>query len=347
MPETPAFFTGRFGTANHWRVAPLSWIRRTTTIASLMSAANCHAWGTQETEEAGEAGVLAKIAPAGTFRVFSDRSNITIMGRGDQLERLWRAEYSVPADNRNRHHQAVKFRHRESGVEFLMINTHFSNGSEWAAVRTRHARVIVGLIRQLGEQGIITDATPVILVGDFNDRRRANQPGPAQEFKTAGLVDARDVVTMRSEIDLVYGRNVIFRAAQRIDTPAWVSDHDWWRVTVDVGLGAPKPPPPLLSPLDALIAKLGPITALKVASFNEARVGAYPSRYAAVVQDWLGREVTTIWSAADQEALDQWRHAEFPSWPPADYTGAAGPTSMNRLRAQAAAAGKTVYPVVP
>lgn len=235
-------FTARIVTANHWRV-PI-WRPRMSKIVELMSSANADWFGNQELEEFPEREALRLVEPAGTYRVWSDKSNITIMGRGDKFSPLWHSEYSVPADNRSRYHQAVKLRHDATGVVVLAINCHMANGSRWAAARSAHALAIVATIAKLTALGTITADTPIVLTGDFNDSRRANSAGsPAQIFKAAGLIDSRDVIGVTARIDLVYGRNVTFTAWSIIKTGI-ASDHNWTSVTATIPAGPPQPPEP-------------------------------------------------------------------------------------------------------
>ncbi len=76
----------------------------------------------------------------------------------------------------------VRLRERETGVEFVHLNTHFEDGPDGATSRLEGSRLVVGQAAAL-QQGRL----PAIMTGDFNDN-----PGSAahRTFLDAGFVDA-------------------------------------------------------------------------------------------------------------------------------------------------------------
>jgi hypothetical protein len=164
-------------------------------------------------------------------------------------------------------------------------------------------------------------------------------------FVKHGFVDVLVALDQKPRIDRAFLKGFDAISAEVNEVASDVSDHDFGAFVV-----APTkvvvPPDPPLTVLEELEKTHGPITKFRIAQFELARKEGYASRYTAAVQRWLDREVTCRWSAADQKAFDDWRHAQFPKWLPFEYKGPAGLSSITRLVQVAKSAGKKTYPIV-
>jgi endonuclease/exonuclease/phosphatase family metal-dependent hydrolase len=335
MPESEATLTTAVS-ANLYRllnIAP-TWVVRRGRVVSILDSTAPDLIHVQECTETQESYLLEKMA--GPWGSASDHVNVGVMYRSDRYTRLDSRPFTLKnksAQNRNRYASGAILESFADKSVFCVVSPHLASSGDGLAAASRPYQA-EQLLDQLQVWGVLE--MPCVLGGDWNDS--SNTTGIVPVLKARGFRDVRAKLDKGgASIDRFFVNNTITPTDLDNIPTGIASDHDFKRAVFAVGT---------LTPLQLLEAKHGKVVTFKIGSFESARIGGYPSRYVAIVQDWLGREVTTQWGTADQIALDQWRHAEFPAWPKADYTGPVGPTSMNRLREIAAAAGKTVYPVV-
>jgi endonuclease/exonuclease/phosphatase family metal-dependent hydrolase len=335
MPESEATLTTAVS-ANLFRllnIAP-TWLTRRGRVVSILDSTAPDVIHVQECTETQESYLLEKMA--GPWGSASDHVNVGVMYRADRYTRLDSRPFTLKnksAQNRNRYASGAILESFADKSVFCVVSPHLASSGDGLAAASRPYQT-EQLLDQLQAWGALE--MPCVLGGDWNDA--SNTTGIVPVLKARGFRDVRARLDKGgASIDRFFVNNTITPTDLDNIPTGIASDHDFKRAVFAVGT---------LTPLQLLEAKHGKVVTFKIGSFEAARIGGYPSRYVAIVQDWLNREVTTQWGTADQIALDQWRHAEFPAWPKADYTGPVGATSMNRLRELAAAAGKTVYPVV-
>jgi hypothetical protein len=339
MPESEATLTTAVS-ANAYRMInlPPVWLIRRGPMVKVLDSTQPDLIHVQECTETQESYLLEKMA--GPWGSASDHVNVGVMFRTDRYRKIDSRPFTLKnksSQNRNRYASGAILERLPAAGEgpelFCVVSPHLASSGDGLAAQSRPYQA-QQLLDQLQAWGVLD--MPCVLGGDWNDS--SNTTGIVPVLKAAGFGDVRAKLGRGgASIDRFFTNTLVTPTDLDTIPTGIASDHDFKRAVFAIGA---------LTPLQLLEAKHGPVTVFKIASFEAARIGGYASRYVAVVQDWLGREVTTQWGTADQIALDQWRHAEFPAWPKADYTGPVGPTSMNRLREIAAAAGKTVYPVV-
>lgn len=237
-----------------------------------------------------------------------------------------------------RYGSAVLLKDLDSGLVFLLVAVHYSNGGESSHSDTDQILQAQSSIKQLKDWGV-WGKYPVIYAGDLNNKLTAPK-GPAGVLAKEGLVDTLVKLRAPVTIDRALASPMLVPESWTSTTvPARVTDHKKIaraRYTVPSVTPPPPKPAPSRTRLQELEAVHGRITRLDVSAFEKARLAGYSSRYVAEVQVWMGRPVDCSWSlkgaGSDQEAFDAWRHREFPDWPRSDYTGASGVTSLTRLR---------------
>jgi endonuclease/exonuclease/phosphatase family metal-dependent hydrolase len=336
LPESEATLTTAVS-ANAYRMInlPPVWLIRRGPMVKILDSTQPDLICVQECTETQESYLLEKMT--GPWGSASDHVNVGVMFRTDRYRCIDSRPFTLKnksSQNRNRYASGALLQPLDNeSPGFCVVSPHLASSGDGLAAQSRPYQT-EQLLDQLQAWGVLE--MPCVLGGDWNDS--SNTTGIVPVLKARGFTDVRAKLGKGgASIDRFF-TNTTVTPTDLDNIPTGIaSDHDFKRAVFAVGT---------LTPLQLLEAKHGKVVTFKIGSFEAARIGGYPSRYVAIVQDWLGREVTTQWGTADQIALDQWRHAEFPAWPKPDYTGPVGPTSMNRLREIAAAAGKTVYPVV-
>ncbi len=298
----------------------------------------------QETEEWLETFLAEKLD--GEWIVVSDHVNCPILARADKYQRVkWNDQnyitITMPGSVRNRYGSAALLKDEE-GLVFVVVTLHPSNSGESsnsASDRLLQAQSAWDHLKVWG----VTDF-PIILAGDMNDESTppAGLPGV---FVGLGLSDVLVDLKIPMRIDRAFLKG--FTALSLTVNPVshFVSDHEF--VTLDVQPGTiVVPPPKVETELERLNRVHGKITKFRIGSFELARKGRFSSRYTAVVQEWLGQEVTCKWGGANQKAFDTFRRVQFPKWFDFEYKGPAGLKSITRLSTVAKSKGKKVYTIV-
>lgn len=334
-------------TANLYRLlnVPPIWLVRRGHAVKVLDSTAADIICVQECTETQEKYLLQHMT--GPWGSASDWVNVGVMFRADKYRKLDARPFTLKnksSRNRNRYASGAILEDLTDGSKVCVVSPHLASSGDGLAPESRpyQAEQLLDQMERWAASSPVplprsVFDMPCILGGDWNDG--SNTKGIVPVLQARGFRDARSVLDPSSRsIDRFFVNDQLTPTKIETIKTGIASDHDWKRAVFALGP---------LTPLQKLELEHGPVTEFKVSSFEAARVSGKPSRYTAIVQDWLGREVTCWWSTADQQALDQWRHLMFPSWPVRDYTGSVGPTSMSRLATVAKAAGKTVYRVVP
>lgn len=298
----------------------------------------------QETEEWIEK-ILARDL-TGEWIVVSDHVNCPILARADKYQRVkWNKKDSItvtmPGSVRKRYGSAALLKDEE-GLVFVVENIHPSNSGESSNSASDRLRQAQSAWDHLVNWGV-TDF-PIIISGDMNDKATPPKGLPGV-FVGLGLSDVLVDLHLPIRIDRAFLKG--FTALSLTVNPVAhnVSDHSFVTLTVEP-TSIVVPPPTAETELERLLRVHGPITKFRISTFELARKNRNASRYTAVVQNWLGVEVTCKWGDANQKAFDDWRHAQFPNWFDFEYKGPAGISSITRLAQVAKAQGKKVYTIV-
>lgn len=353
--EAPPAEVMYVGTVNLARF--MAWAPREPAVVQEIDSMKLDIICFQETPENFDKRLVKLLSPIGDWFEATDHINCPLFARADKFEPLeWNGKESIrhdmPGSVRKRYGSSALLRRRSDGFVAVYTTLHPSNTSESSNSATDRVRQAKAAWQDLEDWGVTH--LPMMIVGDMNDKLWAPRGIPGV-FVGHGLTDILKELGQKATIDRGFCKGFTPLSTTVNPVSNRVSDHDFRLFIVRPGVDAspepeepeePAEPAEELSLLERLNKIHGKVTKFKVAKFEEARVADYGSRYTAIVQDWLGVEVTCVWSDADQAALDEWRHATFPTWPEADYTGPVGVTSMAELARQAKVAGKKIYPVV-
>jgi hypothetical protein len=307
------------------------------------------------TESAEYEDTLVRDMPGAFFQV-SDHINCPILVRADVFTRAkMGVSISVQGYGRKRYGTVVLLRDIETGLELVVAVWHPSNNGEYPSSsqantgRIEQAKALIKILNKYADRGV-----PIVVLGDYNDLNWTS--GIPGVMLGEGYRDMLKDSNMKVRRDRGFSRGLKAISGRWVTISKRLTDHGG-AVVFDVGLDVPAEPelPPVdqpelpkpeLTPMERLELKHKRIKVFKIASFEDARERGIESRYVGEVQLRLGQPVTTVWSKADEDALDNWRHTEFPTWPEEDYKGPVGPTSMKRLMEVGKALGLPSYEVV-